>query len=163
MGIDGEEAPITEKEAQPVPREILLIDDDARQGSLTELITGLAQTAHPDFRVVHTIVNMQEARECLQDQGDHPLGEILPKGGIVMIDGNIADKTGQGKDGQELLGLLNQSPLVKQNPIVTVWTSRSDRPGEQLVDYEADINDPTAIMATFAQINNQRCLPQSTP
>ena len=101
-------------ESQPVPVDILLVEDNAGDVWLTREVLR-------DSKVRNNLIvanNGQEALACLRNQGKFA-GTVRPD--LILLDLNLPVK-----DGREVLAEIKADPDLKRIPVVILTTSKAE-------------------------------------
>jgi chemotaxis family two-component system response regulator Rcp1 len=101
-------------ESQPVPVDILLVEDNAGDVRLTREVLR-------DSKVRNNLIvanNGQEALACLRKQGKFT-GTVRPD--LILLDLNLPVK-----DGREVLAEIKADPDLKRIPVVILTTSKAE-------------------------------------
>jgi len=101
-------------ESQPVPVDILLVEDNAGDVRLTREVLR-------DSKVRNNLIvanNGQEALACLRKQGKFA-GTVRPD--LILLDLNLPVK-----DGREVLAEIKADPDLKRIPVVILTTSKAE-------------------------------------
>ncbi len=101
-------------ESQPVPVDILLVEDNAGDVRLTREVLR-------DSKVRNNLIvanNGQEALACLRKQGKFT-GTVRPD--LILLDLNLPVK-----DGREVLAEIKGDPDLKRIPVVILTTSKAE-------------------------------------
>jgi chemotaxis family two-component system response regulator Rcp1 len=101
-------------ESQPVPVDILLVEDNAGDVRLTREVLR-------DSKVRNNLIvanNGQEALACLLKQGKFT-GTVRPD--LILLDLNLPVK-----DGREVLAEIKADPDLKRIPVVILTTSKAE-------------------------------------
>jgi len=101
-------------ESQPVPVDILLVEDNAGDVRLTREVL-------KDSKVRNNLIvanNGQEALACLRKQGKFT-GTVRPD--LILLDLNLPVK-----DGREVLAEIKGDPDLKRIPVVILTTSKAE-------------------------------------
>src|SRR5260370_37734952 len=101
-------------ESQPVPVDILLVEDNAGDVRLTREVLR-------DSKVRNNLIvanNGQEALACLRKQGKFT-GTVRPD--LILLDLNLPVK-----DGREVLADIKGDPDLKRIPFVILTTSKAE-------------------------------------
>jgi CheY-like chemotaxis protein len=101
-------------ESQPVPVDILLVEDNAGDVRLTREVLR-------DSKVRNNLIvanNGQEALACLRNQGKFT-GTVRPD--LILLDLNLPVK-----DGREVLAEIKADPDLKRIPVVILTTSKAE-------------------------------------
>jgi CheY-like chemotaxis protein len=101
-------------ESQPVPVDILLVEDNAGDIRLTREVLR-------DSKVRNNLIvanNGQEALACLRKQGKFT-GTVRPD--LILLDLNLPVK-----DGREVLAEIKADPDLKRIPVVILTTSKAE-------------------------------------
>ena len=101
-------------ESQPMPVDILLVEDNAGDVRLTREVLR-------DSKVRNNLIvanNGQEALACLRKQGKFA-GTVRPD--LILLDLNLPVK-----DGREVLAEIKDDPNLKRIPVVILTTSKAE-------------------------------------
>jgi CheY-like chemotaxis protein len=101
-------------ESQPLPIDILLVEDNAGDVRLTKEVL-------KDSKVRNNLIvasNGEEALYCLRKQGKYA-GSARPD--LILLDLNLPVK-----DGREVLAQIKDDPDLKRIPVVILTTSKAE-------------------------------------
>lgn len=101
-------------ESQPLPVDILLVEDNAGDVRLTKEVLR-------DSKVRNNLIvanNGEEALACLRKQGKFS-GTVRPD--LILLDLNLPVK-----DGREVLAQIKDDPDLKRIPVVILTTSKAE-------------------------------------